>query len=63
LKSQNLSESALDSNKEPTPAVQTNGDVKLTENGSVTKSDVPKATKPVVVSDKIIANGVVANGC
>ncbi|XP_059628738.1 YTH domain-containing protein ECT2-like [Cornus florida] len=63
LKSQKLSEPALDLTKEPAPAIQTNGDVKPSENGSVTKFDVvAKGAKPVVVSEKIIANGV-ANGC
>uniref|UniRef100_A0A5B6YZK1 YTH domain-containing family protein n=1 Tax=Davidia involucrata TaxID=16924 RepID=A0A5B6YZK1_DAVIN len=63
LTSQKSSEAASNLIKEPAPAVQTNGDVKLSENISVTKSgDVPKGAKPVAVSEKIVANGV-ANGC
>lgn len=48
--------------KEGTPAAHANGDVKVSENGSVTKSgEVPKGAKPVG-AEKIMANGV-ANGC
>ncbi|GFY99004.1 evolutionarily conserved C-terminal region 2 [Actinidia rufa] len=49
--------------QEPNYAVQSNGDVRLSENGSVTKSgDSPKGAKSAVVPEKrVVANGV-ANG-
>ncbi|XP_057509024.1 YTH domain-containing protein ECT2-like [Actinidia eriantha] len=57
------SEVASDLVKEPNYAVQSNGDVRLSENGSVTKSgDSPKGAKSAVVPEKrVVANGV-ANG-
>ncbi|KAK3030499.1 hypothetical protein RJ639_038805, partial [Escallonia herrerae] len=64
VNSQKSTEVASELVKEPTPTVQTNGDIKLPENGSVVKSlEAPKVSKPVVVSEKkVVANGV-ANGC
>ncbi|KAK2982017.1 hypothetical protein RJ640_013227 [Escallonia rubra] len=64
VNSQKSTEVASELVKEPTLAVQTNGDIKLPENGSVVKSlEAPKVSKPVVVSEKkVVANGV-ANGC
>ncbi|XP_009799895.1 YTH domain-containing protein ECT4 isoform X2 [Nicotiana sylvestris] len=65
LKSQKLSEVSAVLNKGSLPAAQANGEVKLAENGSVTKlGDDVKVAKPVTVSDKKpvakgIANGVV----
>lgn len=55
---------ASDLIKDLTPAVQTNGDVKLPENVTVVKAgEGPKVTKPVVALEKkVIPNGV-ANGC
>jgi len=55
---------ASDLIKDITPAVQTNGDVKLPENVTVVKAgEGPKVTKPVVALEKkVIPNGV-ANGC
>ncbi|XP_057472864.1 YTH domain-containing protein ECT2-like [Actinidia eriantha] len=54
---------ASDLVKEPTSTVQWNGDVRLSENGSVTKSgDCQKGDKSAVVLEKrVVANGV-ANG-
>ncbi|KAJ8529040.1 hypothetical protein K7X08_035875 [Anisodus acutangulus] len=68
LKSQKPSEVSAVLNKESLPALQTNGQVKLTENVSVTKVvDDVKGVKPVIVSDKKpVANGIangVANAC
>ncbi|WCJ37021.1 evolutionarily conserved C-terminal region 2 [Euphorbia peplus] len=60
--------------KEPAPVIQSNGDVKPLENGSVVKSvdDSKAASKPVaspvatpekrITSNGIVANGI-ANGC
>ncbi|OIT08523.1 PREDICTED: uncharacterized protein LOC109230203 [Nicotiana attenuata] len=67
LKSQKPSEVPAGLNKESLPAAPTNGEVKLTENGSVTKGDDVKGAKPFTVAEKKpvakgIANGV-ANGC
>ncbi|KAL5834120.1 hypothetical protein ACOSQ3_017794 [Xanthoceras sorbifolium] len=57
-------EVASDAMKEPNSTVHSNGDVKHSENGTVGKTgDAHKGAKPVVTSDKILANGVVANGC
>lgn len=61
IKSQKPSEVSSVMGKEAPPAAQANGDVKVSENGSVTKSgEVPKGAKPG--AEKIVANGV-ANGC
>lgn len=57
LKSHKSADGSSFLGKEATPAVQANGDVKLSENGSVAKSgDVPKGAKPI--SEKIVLNGV-----
>lgn len=64
LKLQKSLEVASDAIKEPIPTALSNGDMKHSENGSVAKTgDAHKGVKPVVPSDKILANGVVANGC
>ncbi|XP_070047995.1 YTH domain-containing protein ECT2-like isoform X2 [Nicotiana tomentosiformis] len=66
-KSQKPSEVPAGLNKESLPAAPTNGEVKLTENGSVTKGDDMKGAKPVTVAEKKpVAKGIakgVANGC
>ncbi|MCE5167116.1 hypothetical protein HAX54_038054, partial [Datura stramonium] len=67
-KSQKPSEVSAVFNKESLAPLQTNGQVKLTENVSVTKLvDDVKGAKPVIVSDKkAVANGIangVANAC
>ncbi|CAK9155036.1 unnamed protein product, partial [Ilex paraguariensis] len=64
LKLQKSSEVASDLVKEPTSAIQTNGDIKLSENGPFVKSgDAPKGANQVAVSEnKVVANGV-ANCC
>ncbi|KAJ0083804.1 hypothetical protein Patl1_30064 [Pistacia atlantica] len=63
LKSQKSLEGATDLSKEPTSTAQANGDVKITENGSVAKTgDAHKGGKPVVTEKVVLANGV-ANGC
>ncbi|XP_027348504.1 YTH domain-containing protein ECT4-like [Abrus precatorius] len=50
--------------KEATLADKDSDDHKVPENGSVAKTgDAPKGAKPVVSESKIVANGVVANGC
>ncbi|GKV30270.1 hypothetical protein SLEP1_g39099 [Rubroshorea leprosula] len=61
---QKSSEVASDLVKQPTPIAQSNGDLKLSENGSLAKTaDGPKGSKPAVVSEKkVLANGI-ANGC
>ncbi|XP_015571291.1 YTH domain-containing protein ECT4 isoform X2 [Ricinus communis] len=52
-----------DVTKEPSPVVQSNGDLKHLENGSIAKTgDDSKASKPVASEKRITANGV-ANGC
>lgn len=58
LKSQKPSEAATDFIKEPALDVQTNGDVKLFENGSVTSTgDGPKDAKLAAVLEKrFVAN-------
>lgn len=54
---------ATDLSKEPTSTAQANGDVKISENGSVVKTgDAHKGGKPVVTEKVILTNGV-ANGC
>lgn len=69
LKSQKPSEVSAVLNKESLPPLHTNGQVKLTENVSVTKLvDDVKGAKPVILSDKkpVVANGIangVANAC
>lgn len=61
LKTQKSLEAASDL---VTTTVQSNGDLKLSENGSVAKTgDAHKGTKPVVVSEKVILANGVANGC
>ncbi|GLT26968.1 hypothetical protein SLA2020_020020 [Shorea laevis] len=63
--SQQSSEVASDLVKEATPIIQSNGDLKLSENISVAKTtDDHKVAKPAaMVSEKrVLANGV-ANGC
>ncbi|XP_057953259.1 YTH domain-containing protein ECT2-like [Malania oleifera] len=63
LRSPKSSEVASDLIKEPATAAQTNGDLKLSENGSVAKTgDAPKGAKPVVSEKRTVTNGVV-NGC
>lgn len=66
-KSQKPSEVPAGLNKESLPAAPTNGEVKLTENGSVTKGDDMKGAKSVTVAEKKpVAKGIakgVANGC
>ncbi|KAJ7955452.1 evolutionarily conserved C-terminal region 2 [Quillaja saponaria] len=50
--------------KEPSPCEQQGvDDLKLSENGPVKTGDAPKGAKPVVSENKIMANGVAANGC
>ncbi|KAK0603544.1 hypothetical protein LWI29_006083 [Acer saccharum] len=63
LKPQKSLEVASDASKETTITVpHSNGDLKHSENGSVGKTgDALKGAKPV--SDKMLGNGVVANGC
>ncbi|XP_070047991.1 YTH domain-containing protein ECT2-like [Nicotiana tomentosiformis] len=63
LKSQKLSEVSAVLSKESSPAAQSNGEVKLVENGSITKlGDDVKVAKLVTVSDKKpVAKGI-ANG-
>ncbi|XP_044505807.1 YTH domain-containing protein ECT4-like [Mangifera indica] len=54
---------ATDLSKEPTSTAQANGNVKISENGSVVKTgDAHKGGKPVVTEKVILTNGV-ANGC
>lgn len=48
--------------KDPTPAVQINGDVKVSENATAVKGEVLKVSKPIVLTEKKVVNGV-ANGC
>lgn len=49
--------------KDPTPAVQINGDVKVSENSTAVKGEALKHNKPVEsTAKKVIPNGV-ANGC
>jgi YTH domain-containing family protein len=56
-------ESPSDALKEPSPAVQSNGDLKHLENGLISKTgDDTKVSKPVALEKKITANGI-ANGC
>ncbi|XP_059281714.1 YTH domain-containing protein ECT4 isoform X2 [Lycium ferocissimum] len=65
LKSQKPSEVSAGLSKENSPAAQTNVEVKLAENVSVTNSgDDVKGAKPVIVPEKkpVAENGV-ANGC
>ena len=63
LKLQKSLEVTTDLSKEPTSTAQANGDVKISENGSVAKTgDAHKGGKPVVTEKVILANGV-ANGC
>nr|XP_016504677.1 PREDICTED: YTH domain-containing family protein 1-like [Nicotiana tabacum] len=63
LKSQKLSEVSAVLSKESSPAAQSNGEVKLVENGSITKlGDDVNVAKLVTVSDKKpVAKGI-ANG-
>lgn len=64
LKTQRSSEVASDLVEERTTTVQSNGDLRLSENGSVAKTgDAHKGSKPVVVSEKVILANGVANGC
>ncbi|XWS52378.1 hypothetical protein CRYUN_Cryun11dG0064600 [Craigia yunnanensis] len=56
-------EVASDLIKEPSLTAHSNGDLKLSENGSVIKSgDAPKGVKPVVSEKRVLSNGIV-NGC
>ena len=62
--SQKSLEVASDLIKEPSLTAHPNGDLKLSENGSVTKSgDALKGGKPVVVSEKRVLSNGMANGC
>ncbi|KAL9459023.1 hypothetical protein AB3S75_007838 [Citrus x aurantiifolia] len=64
LKTQRSSEVASDLVEERTATVQSNGDLRLSENVSVAKTgDAHKGSKPVVVSEKVILANGVANGC
>ncbi|XP_050220750.1 YTH domain-containing protein ECT4-like [Mercurialis annua] len=55
-------ESPSEAAKEPSPAVQSNGDLKHLENGLTSKTeDDTKVSKPVALEKKITANGI-ANG-
>jgi len=49
--------------KDPTLAVQTNGDVKVSENATAVKGEVPKVSKPIVLTEKKVTPNGVANGC
>ncbi|XP_022754373.1 uncharacterized protein LOC111302799 isoform X2 [Durio zibethinus] len=62
--SQKCMEVVSDLIKEPSSTAHSNGDLKLSENGSVTKSgDATKGAKPVIVSEKRILSNGIANGC
>ncbi|KAK1356206.1 YTH domain-containing protein [Heracleum sosnowskyi] len=59
----NSKDATSESVKDPTPAVQMNGDVKVSEKSTAVKGEVVKLSKPVASSEKkVIPNGV-ANGC
>lgn len=59
----NLKDAASELVKDPTPAVQMNGDVKVSENLTAVKGGVVKLSEPVASTEKkVIPNGVV-NGC
>lgn len=56
-------EAGSDLIKDPSPTVHASDNGKVAENGPVATAGVaPKGAKPVVVSEKIVANGI-ANGC
>ncbi|XP_022753498.1 uncharacterized protein LOC111301794 isoform X2 [Durio zibethinus] len=62
--SQKYMEVASDLIEEPSLAAQSNGDLKLSENGSAAKSgDASKGAKPVLVSEKRVLSNGIANGC
>ncbi|KAL8099411.1 YTH domain-containing protein ECT4 [Apium graveolens] len=57
------SETASELVKDPTPAIQMNGDVKVSENGTAVKGEVLKVSKPIVLTEKKVLSNGVANGC
>ncbi|KAK6235744.1 hypothetical protein SCA6_011081 [Theobroma cacao] len=62
--SQKFMDAGSDLIKESSVIAHSNGDLKPSENGSVTKSrDAPKGAKPVVVSEKRVLSNGIANGC
>lgn len=59
----NSNDTASELIKDPTPAVQVNGDFKVSDSAIAVKGEVPKVSKPVILTEKkIIPNGV-ANCC
>lgn len=59
----NSNDTASELVKDPTPAIQINGEAKVSENATAVKGEVLKVSKPIVLTEKkVLANGL-ANGC
>lgn len=59
----NSNDTASELVKDPTPAVQINGDVKVSENATAVKGEALKVSKPIVLTEKKVLSNGVANGC
>lgn len=59
----NSNDTASELVKDPTPAVQIIGEVKVSENATAVNGEAVKVSKPIVLTEKKVLSNGVANGC